>query len=92
MIEKIACAVLIIFLTIHVMRNWDEVVERALQQYAAEVAHTIDLWCEAFDLVMVLANRHCQWLEKVSGADVQQTDRTAALVAKLRHRLVDVSR
>jgi hypothetical protein len=89
MIEKIAGAALIIFLTVHVLRNWDEMVERALQQYAAEVAHTIDLWCEVFDLVMVLANRYSQWLEKVGGADVQQTDRTAALVAKLRHRMVD---
>jgi hypothetical protein len=92
MIENLACAALLIFLAVHVIRNWDEVIERAVQLHAVEVAHTIDLWCEVFDLVMVLANRHQQWLEKVGGLPVEQTDRTAMVVARMRHRLVDVTR
>lgn len=92
MIETVACWALLLFLAVHAMRNWDEVIERAVQQHAVEVAHVIDLWCEVFDLVMVLANRHQQWLERVGGLPVEQTDRTAVVVAKLRRRLVDVTR
>lgn len=92
MIEMLACWALLLFLTVYTIKNWDEVIETAIRQHAVEVAHTIDLWCEVFDLVMVLANRHQQWLEKIGEVDVQQTDHTAIVVAKLRRRLVDVAR
>jgi hypothetical protein len=92
MIETLACTALIIAITTYTIMNWEEVIERAVQQHAVEVAHTVDLWCEVFDLVMVLANRYQQWLEKVGGLPVEQTDRTAAVVMKLRRRLVDVTR
>jgi hypothetical protein len=88
--ENIACGALLCFLAAHVLMNLPEIKHELIKKAAIEVAHTIDLWAEVADAAFIVLTKVSDRLEKAS-EPVEQSDRTAMAVLKLRRRLLDAA-